>query len=90
MVKATGASRAAVGVVAADEDSTLVLVEKSALVLISNHSGATARVALNQAVTTDAYDFRLEDGERVWIDAVAVAEVHVLVNASSGIRVVYW
>ena len=87
---ATGASRAATGSIAANTDSTLTLADPSAQVMLTNNSSVTAYVRLNGAVSTSVYDFVLYSGDRAWIEDVVVRSVHVYMNATSGLRVVYW
>ena len=87
---ASGASRAATGSIAANVDSTLTLADKSAMVMITNSSAVPAYLRLNGAVSTTVYDLLLGAGERAWVEDVEVATVHVYMNATSGLRVVYW
>ena len=87
---ATGASRAATGTITANTDSALALADASSQVMITNDSSVTAYVRLNGAVSTSVYDFLLYSGDRAWIEDVVIRSVHVYMNATSGLRVVYW
>jgi len=90
MAAATGASRAATGTITANTDSGLALADPSAQVMITNDAAVTAYVRLNGAVSTSVYDFVLYSGDRAWVEDVVVRSVHVYMNATSGLRVVYW
>ena len=87
---ATGASRAATGTITANVDSTLTLADPSAQVMISNHSAVQAYIRLNAAVSHSLYDFILGVGDRAFISDVITQTVHVYMNATAGLRVVYW
>ena len=89
-MRATGASNAATGSIAANTDSTLTLTPPARCVLISNLSGAPFYVRLNAEVSDTVYDFVVQHGERAWITDVVVETVHVYGNAVAGVRVVGW
>lgn len=90
MALASGASRAATGSISANADSVLALESPSSQVLISNNAAAACYVRINGAVSTTVYDAILAAGDRMWVEEVVVETVHVYVNATSGVRVVYW
>lgn len=88
---ATGASRAATGSITANVASTLTLTDASHQVLISNTSAVVAYVRLNSAtVSATVYDFFLLPGDEEAIEDVEVKTVGVYMNATSGLRVIYW
>jgi len=86
----TGASRAATGSITANVDSTLTLAEPSNCVLISNNSGATFYIAINQTASPTSYDFILGDQGRAWITDIVVQTIHVYGNATDNLRVIHW
>ena len=87
---ATGPSRAATGSITANTDSTLTLADPSSQVLISNHGAVQAYVRINGPCNASTHDMILGVGDRAWIEDVVIETVHVYMNATSGIRVVYW
>lgn len=87
---ATGASRAATGTITANTDSTLTLPNASSQVVITNASAVPAYIRLNGAVSTTLHDFILAAGGRAYVEDVMVETVHVYMDATAGLRVVYW
>jgi len=91
MAYATGASRAATGSITANVASTLTLTDASHQVLVTNSAAVVAYLRLNSAtVSASVYDFFLLPGDEEWIEDVEVKTVGVYMNATSGLRVVYW